>query len=116
MSDGPSHMGPLRVHVTYDHGAWFARSMELDFAEQGTSLQDVKERFEKSLLETVHLSTQSGRSPRSLLRPAPVPAWLNLLEDAGAGRLLPERRLSDAVRLLPFDSILYLVRTASTVS
>jgi len=117
---GASHMGSLRVHVVYDDGAWFAQGLELDYASEGTTLAQAQEHFERGLMSTVLLNTtgdseaQKEAKIRSLLSPAPKSVWDECLQDVLAGRIKPDRRTSDAVRLLPFDSVLYLVRFSTT--
>jgi hypothetical protein len=112
-------MGPLRVHIVYEDGAWFAQGLELDYAAEGATLAQAQEHFERGLMSTVLLNTTGSSEEtesklRKLLHPAPSSAWEECLGDVLAERIKPDRRTSDAVRLLPFDSVLYLVRFSTT--
>jgi hypothetical protein len=124
---GPTHavaIGDLRVMIVRDgEDSWFARGLEIDFAEQGSSLEDVQERFEKSLTETIREHLNVRGNIRELLRFAPSEV-LQEYYDAAAGeqfqlecvaatRLLPDpvertngRRQEPAVPF--FDKIQYL--------
>ena len=117
-------IGNLRVMIVRDDDkSWFARGLEIDFAEQGTSLEDVQDRFEKSLTETIQEHLNVRGNIRELLRFAPSEV-LQEYYDAAAGahfqlrcvaatRLLPDRprRIAgkDAKPQVPFfDKIQYL--------
>jgi len=46
--------GNLQVYVIREEdGVWFARSQEINYAAQGTSLEDVQRNFERGLTATV---------------------------------------------------------------
>ena len=116
-------IGDLRVMIVRDDDAWFARGLEIDFAEQGTSLEDVQERFETSLTETIREHLNIRGNIRELLRFAPNEVQREYY-DAAAGekfqlrcvaatRLLPDRQKNVVGRhqkpALPFfDKIQYL--------
>lgn len=93
-------IGDLRVMIVRDDDdSWFARGLEIDFAEQGTSLEDVQERFEKSLTETIREHLNVRGNIRELLRFAPSEV-LQEYYDAAAGEQFQLRCVA-ATRLLP---------------
>lgn len=113
-------IGDLRVMIVQeDKGCWFARGLEIDFAEQGTSLEDVKFRFEKSLADTIkeHLTVRG--SIRDLLHVAPPDVWNEFWDGVTGQRLslscvtahslLPrkEQAKTDGKHLPFFDKIAY---------
>lgn len=69
------HVGNLRVMVTNDDGSWFAQALEIDYAAEGETLDEMKARFEQGLHQTIgeHLRVFGGLE--HLLQPAPVDAW-----------------------------------------
>ena len=63
--------GNLRVLVVEDGGAWFAECQDINYAAQGSSLDEVQHNFEKGLSATVdeHLRV-FGNIENLLSRPA----------------------------------------------
>jgi hypothetical protein len=93
-------IGDLRVIIVRDDDdSWFARGLEIDFAEQGTSLEDVQDRFEESLTETIREHLNVRGNIRELLRFAPNEV-LQEYYDAAAGDQFQLRCVA-ATRLLP---------------
>jgi hypothetical protein len=102
---GSTHValiGDLRVMIVRDDDSWFARGLEIDFAEQGTSLEDVQARFEKSLTETIQEHLNIRGNIRELLRFAPSEV-LQEYYDAAAGEKFQMQCVA-ATRLLPARS------------
>ena len=88
-NDGKNHVvgiGNLRAVIVQDNAHWFAQGLEIDYAAEGSSLDDVKKQFEDGLLATVeqHLKTYGGIE--HLLCVAPSEAWAPLLKDPEAYR------------------------------
>jgi hypothetical protein len=120
---GHSHavgIGDLRVMIVQeDKNVWFARGLEIDFAEQGTTQEDVQKRFEESLADTITEHLRMRGNIRALLREAPPATWAEYydgvecerfrLTSVTAHRLLPasEKRKADGKRLTFFDNIAY---------
>jgi hypothetical protein len=113
-------IGDLRVMIVReDDGCWFAHGLEIDFAEQGTSLDDVQERFEKSLADTIREHLNVRGNIRSLLRLAPADIWTSFYDGVAeerfrhtcvtAHRLLPQvdPEQQDQKRVPFFDNIKY---------
>jgi len=74
-------IGNLRVLLTQDDDAWFAQGLEIDYAAQGSSIEDVQHRFETGLEATIreHLKVFGGLS--RLLKVAPPEVWQDLFSD-----------------------------------
>ena len=121
-NDGENHVvgiGDLRVMIVQeDDGSWFAHGLEIDFAEQGSSLEDVQGRFEASLADTIREHINVRGNIRSLLRLAPSDIWAAFYDGVAeqrfthtcvtALRLLPEaNRVQDRKRVPFFDNIKY---------
>lgn len=68
-------LGNLHVLITHHDGAWLAQGLEIDYATDGNSVDDVKTRFEQGLIETVRSHIRVYANIKSLLRVAPQPIW-----------------------------------------
>ena len=75
-------IGNLRVLITVEDGFWFAQGLEIDYAAQGSSLTDVRERFENGLMATVNEHLRVYGKLDALLQPAPVEQWKSFLVDS----------------------------------
>lgn len=68
-------LNSIRVLILDDDGSWFAQGLEVDYCAQGDTVEDVKQRFQEGLCETIaeHLMTYGdiGR----LLKIAPQEEW-----------------------------------------
>jgi hypothetical protein len=87
--DGSFHVvgiGNLRVMLVEDGDAWFAQGLEIDYAIQGISVEDVKVRFEKGLYASLdeHIKVYGGI--KGLLVPAPSEVWAEFLESPAIER------------------------------
>ena len=113
-------IGDLRVMIVReDDDCWFARGLEIDFAEQGTSLDDVQTRFEESLADTIKEHLMMRGNIRELLRLAPADVWKEFYDGVTseqfqltcvtAARLLPHLAPghTDGKQLRFFDNIQY---------
>lgn len=65
----------LSVMLCEDDGAWFAQSLEFDYAAAGVSIEEVKANFELGLKATIAEHLKMHGSIASLLKPAPLEAW-----------------------------------------
>lgn len=100
-------IGNLRVKITHDDGAWFAQGLEIDYAAQGSSLEDVKRRFEKGLLATIGEHLRIYGTIRKLLQPAAPEIWQELA-DASEARYSHVSIHLHAASALPFRGITYI--------
>lgn len=100
-------IGNLRVMITHDDGSWFAQALEIDYAAQGTSLQDVKTRFEKGLAATIHEHLKIFGSINKLLQPAPPDVWVQLVQAVKTAKVYSQLSFHLLPLELPFGKIEY---------
>lgn len=108
----------LRVVVIPDGDLWFAQGLDVDYAAAGTSLEDVKARFESGLAGTVHEHLKMYAGIERILTPAPADVWTDLYysksgEHFRFSQISFHKDLKDLRYLLPFDGIEYLERVAA---
>jgi hypothetical protein len=117
VADGDGHHGVgiwnLHVLVVPDGRFWFAQGMEIDYAVQGDTLDDAKDKFSKGLAATLHHHLTIFGGIGHLLKVVPNDVWLDLWETkkntkmtydcVSFHRVLPQAQLP----LLPFDAIQY---------
>ncbi len=77
-------LGNIRVIITRDEDAWFAQGLELDYAAQGNSIEDVKKAFETGLEATIQDHLQIHGSIRGMLKTAPPDVWAEMLYEPSA--------------------------------
>jgi hypothetical protein len=76
-------IGNLRVLVTNADGSWFAQGLEIDYAAEGTSIEDVQRRFEQGLKQTISEHLKLFSNIQKLIAPAPADIWRQLAADDG---------------------------------
>jgi hypothetical protein len=64
-------IGALNVLVTQDGDWWFAQGLEIEYAAQGKSLEEVAENFGQGLATTAHAYLEEFGSIEKMLRPSP---------------------------------------------
>jgi hypothetical protein len=80
-NEGDTHIvgiGNLRVIVCNDGGFWFAQGLEIDYASDGRSFEEVKSNFEEGLKATISQHLQVYQNIEKLLIPAPAKVWQEL--------------------------------------
>jgi hypothetical protein len=76
-------IGKLRVIVREEsQGLWFAQGLEIDYAADGASLEDVKTTFARGLALTIDENLRVYGSLRNMLRTAPADIWNDFLTAA----------------------------------
>jgi hypothetical protein len=108
-------IGNLRVMILNDDGSWFAQGLEIDYAAQGTSIADVKARFEKGLAATVSEHLRAFGSIRNILQAAPSDMWVHLAERACRKERYSQLTVHEATLVseeLPFEGISYIQAAA----
>ncbi len=65
----------LSVLLCEDDGAWFAQSLEIDYAAAGQTVEEAKENFELGLDATIAEHLKLHGSIKELLKIAPQHAW-----------------------------------------
>lgn len=110
-------IGALRVIVSEQDGYWFAQGIEIDFAASGSSLQDLQERFECGLVETITAHLNKYGTIENLLKYAPKTEWQSLADSQEYYvDMVAIHELHDQVAMkeLPFKQIAYIEkRTAA---
>lgn len=81
-------IGNLRVLITKAEGTWFAQGLEIDYAAEGDTLDDVKREFETGLRMTLHEHIKVHRDIKHALRVAPPDVWAKFLSNVLCGRYL----------------------------
>lgn len=105
-------IGDLRVLITQEGPWWFAQGLEIDYAAQGKSLEEVKEKFARGLCATAHAYILEFGGIDKFLRPAPADI-LRALASASAKGILrlsteSEHGLMEPIsQTLPFTGITY---------
>jgi hypothetical protein len=61
----------LKVMITEEEGYWFAQCLEIDYATDGQSAEDVTKRFENGLAKAIDLHLNEFSSLDNFLKPAP---------------------------------------------
>jgi predicted RNase H-like HicB family nuclease len=61
----------LKVMITEEEGYWFAQCLEIDYAADGESVEDVTKRFEDGLEKAIDIHLHEFSSLDNLLKPAP---------------------------------------------
>jgi hypothetical protein len=82
--DGSDHLvgiGNLRVIICQEDDQWFAQGLEIDYAADGNSFEEVKLNFQNGLRGTIDLHLRAYNSLDKLLKIAPAEAWQELLHD-----------------------------------
>lgn len=76
--DGSHHvvgLGNIRVVLLPEDGYWFAQGLEIDYAVQGSSLEDAKKQFEDGLMATIDEHLKVFGSIEKILCVAPPDVW-----------------------------------------
>jgi hypothetical protein len=114
--NGSSHVvgiGNLRVMLFNDHGSWFAQGLEIDLCAQGSSLDDVKERFENGLRETIHQHLKTYGNIKGVLQIAPQEVWDEVYAAKPQISLYSQISLHEFHPALQFSGIEYYEKAAA---
>lgn len=76
-------VGPMRVMVTHDDGSWFAQGIDLDYAAEGETFEDMKSRFESGLVATIQEHLNVYGALEQFIKPPPAEVLSEF--HAGAG-------------------------------
>ena len=108
-SNGAKHIvgiGNLRVMILQAGNFWYAQGMEIDYAAQGASVDEVKERFGVGLKATIYEHLTIYGSIKNLLVAAPKPVWDEFYESV-TGKIKARYSQVSAHEMLPFENIDY---------
>jgi len=114
-------IGNLRVVLVQDDDAWFAQGLEIDYAVQGSSVDDAKKKFEQGLCATIHENLKAYGNIERILRVAPPQVWNELFYNSSrqlkAYSSVSFHDISESMKrlcsgvaqiMLPFDSIRFV--------
>ena len=113
MADGSTHVvgiGNLRVVLMNDDGSWFAQGLEIDYAAEGISLEDVKEKFAEGLCATIEEHLKLFGTIEKMLKPAPAEIWRNVLL---SGKEFRKYSGVSVHKMLPFENVEYFAPPAA---
>lgn len=105
----------LRVVIVPDGKLWFAQGLDIDYAAQGTSIEDAKKQFEDGFVATVHEHLKVFGTIDKLLSVAPNEVWQEMLYAPKAKHQLYSQVSTHSIakegelEALPFKGIEYLV-------
>jgi len=116
--DGVHHLvgfGNIRVVIVPDGASFFAQGLEIDYAAQGSSIEEVKKHFEIGLEATIQQHLKIYGNIKSLLQPAPPAIWQELVPEKTAlhNRYWHVSEHTIDHSALPYDGIKYLVAAAA---
>lgn len=77
-TDGSTHLvgiGNIKVIICQDDDAWFAQGLDIDYAANGHSLEQVKKNFQIGLKGTIDLHIKAYGNIEKFLKVAPQDVW-----------------------------------------
>jgi hypothetical protein len=101
----------LRVLVTKQDGVWIAQGLEIDYAAEGDTIPQVKQRFEQGLAMTIESHLRVHNNIRKLLSAqAPPELWAEYFDKKNTLRRFvhSQAMMMQLQRHLPFDRIVWL--------
>ncbi|HEY2292403.1 MAG TPA: hypothetical protein VGM86_17030 [Thermoanaerobaculia bacterium] len=118
--DGEEHVvgiGNLRVMLFNDSGSWFAQGLEIDYFAEGTSLEDVKDRFRNGLVATIDYHLKLYGDIGGVLQVAPPEVWKEFLSGTVSlkrySQVSLHERQEDALSILPFAGVDFYEKAAA---
>jgi len=90
-----------------DDGSWFAQGLEIDLCAQGSSLADVKTRFENGLCATIHEHLKTYGDIKGVLQVAPQEVWDEFFAAKPQTSLYSQVSLHEFHEALQFSGIEY---------
>jgi hypothetical protein len=80
--DGSMHIvaiWSLKVVIVNDGPTtWFAQGLDIDYAAEGSSVEDAKKNFQNGLLATIHQHLKAYSNLSKMAKPAPTDVWQEL--------------------------------------
>ena len=103
-------IGNLRVIIVPDGDFWFAQGLEIDYAAQGSTVENARKQFEDGLTATVEEHLRVHGNIEKLLEVAPTEVWKDLLLNTSAiCNRYSQVSVHKLIReVLPFQGIDYL--------
>ena len=87
-TDGETHivgLGNIKVIICQGNGkdAWFAQGLDIDYAANGHTLEEVKQNFQTGLRQTIDLHIKMHSNIEKFLKVAPQEVWDELSRVGG---------------------------------
>src|SRR6476660_3872107 len=99
-------IGNIRVFITPDENNGFAQALEIDYAAQGNSLEDVKKSFADGFCATIHEHLKIFGNIEKLLKPAPPEVWAEVFGSGSKLRLYSQLSFhKNLPSMLPFSGV-----------
>ncbi len=99
-------IGNIRVFIAKYENHWFAQALEIDYAAQGNSLEDVKNSFEDGFCATIHEHLKIFGNIKKLLKPAPPEVWTEVFGSGSKLRLYSQLSFhKNLPSMLPFSGV-----------
>lgn len=98
-------IGNLRVLITKEDDFWVAQGLEIDYAAYGSTIPEVKDRFESGLAETISAHLRVHRNLEHLISSvSPPEVWQDYIADNHALHRYTFSQVSmfEVQRRLPF--------------
>lgn len=115
--DGIHHvvgMKNIRVVIVPDDGSYFAQGLDIDYAAQGETIEEVKSNFEKGFKATIDQHLKVYGSLRNFIRVAPAEICQHLLLDSSAQfKSFAQISAHEVHEALGYKFISYLVAEAA---
>lgn len=116
-SDGVHHVvgiGNIRVVIVPDGKFYFAQGLEIDYAAQGATVEEVKSNFEVGLTETIEQHLRIYGNIKKILTVAPVDVWHDVLFSGKPAVYKYSQFTGHEIHeALPYEGIMYLVAAAA---
>ena len=98
-------IGNLRVMIMKTPTYWFAQGLEIDYAAQGETIEEVKECFQTGLDLTIKEHLTVHDSIEKLLVPAPKTVWREFFESRNC--VVAHYSTIGVHKMFPFESLVY---------
>jgi hypothetical protein len=106
-------IGNLHVLIVPDGNFWFAQGIEIDYAAQGSTIDEAKKNFEDGLVLTIEQNLNVYQTIEGILTPAPAYIQLEALKLKGSvqsyGQVSLHHAMTEKQVAFPFyDTINFL--------
>ena len=113
-TDGATHVvgiGPIKVIICHEADTWFAQGVDIDYAANGSSLENVKHNFQTGLAGTIDLHIKLYGNLKKFLKHAPQEVWDELYAEGSHHTLTHvsfHDDLAKTLGLTGYDGIKYV--------
>jgi len=116
MDDGQELVGfgNIRVLILQEPDGWFAQGLEVDYAAEGDSLEEVQRAFEQGFHATIDTHLRLYGGIERLLRPAPPEVWQELVTTRA--QLKRYTQISLHRSLLPYEGFAFFTEQSTVAA